>query len=230
MTVAVLQSNYLPWKGYFDLIDACDTFVLYDIVQYTKNDWRNRNRIATKNGVQWLTVPVRSQRLAQRIDEVEVADQRWAAKHWKTLQGTYARAPHFADYAAEFESLYESLDTVLLSEINTRFIKLICAMLGIDTRILSSADFDLPADRNERLVAICNALGESTYVSGPAAKSYLDVELFAAAGIDVRWVEYGSYPEYPQFGTEFEHAVSIVDLLFQTGPAANDYRRCLRLV
>lgn len=107
--VAILQSNYIPWKGYFDLIGAVDEFILYDDMQYTRRDWRNRNQIKTPQGVQWLTVPVRVKgKYEQKIRDTEIDGSDWAVAHWKALVQNYARAPHFAEIAAWLEPLYLS--------------------------------------------------------------------------------------------------------------------------
>ncbi len=224
-TVAILQSNYIPWKGYFDLISRVDEFIIYDQVQYTKNDWRNRNRIKTAQGLQWLTIPVSVNALAQKIADTEVADPRWARKHWASIRQSYGKAPRFADYADALEAVYLQQAAPLrrLSEINRLFIQTINQWLGIDTRIRSSAEFGLEGDRNERLVNLCTATAATAYLSGPAARGYLDVDAFAERGIEVRWMDYAGYPEYEQPHGSFAHAVSIVDLLLCQGRNAGEY-------
>jgi hypothetical protein len=221
--VAILQSNYIPWKGYFDLIGLVDEFVLLDDVQYTKNDWRNRNRIKTAQGVAWLTIPVEhSGRFGQRIDEVHVAGDRWRLKHWRSIVQSYGSAPFFAAYRDRLEALYAE-STERLSEVNRRFLEVLCELLGVRTRISSSTDYAAVNGRTERLVEICRVLGAETYLSGPAARDYLDESLFAATGISVEYIDYSDYPEYPQLHPPFEHRVSVVDLLFAVGPEAPRY-------
>jgi hypothetical protein len=217
-SVAILQSNYVPWKGYFDVIASVDQFVLYDVVQYTKNDWRNRNRIKTASGTTWLTIPVRhSGRFGQRVEEVEVADNRWRARHWRTVEQAYRRAPFFALYRERLESLYLGSSERLLSVVNRQFIDSICECLEIETPIVPTPKIELPDGRVERLVAICEHLGASRYVSGPAAKAYIDHRIFERAGIEVEYFDYSGYREYPQLHPPFEHNVSALDLLFNTG-------------
>jgi len=221
--VSVIQSNYVPWKGYFDLIRAADQFVFYDIVQFTKNDWRNRNVIKTAGGPLWLTIPVaHSGRFGQRIDEVEVSDDRWREKHWRSISQAYAKAPYFAEYRDLLESLYADSRERRLSAINRSFIEGLCGALGISTPLASAADLELPEDRVDRLVEICRHFGADEYLSGPAARAYLDESRFAAAGGSVRYLEY-DYPEYPQLHGPFEHKVSAVDLLLNAGPAAPSF-------
>jgi len=221
--VAILQSNYIPWKGYFDIIGSVDEFIFYDEVQYTKNDWRNRNKIKTAQGLAWLTIPVRQERLHQRINETVVFDRNWAVKHWRTLAQTYAKAASFATYKEQFEALYTTLSTSYLSEINFALIQMICRLLGVQTKLSCSTDYCLPADldKTERLVWLVQAAGGQEYLSGPAARNYLDEPQFTAAGIALSWMDYTGYPEYRQLHSPpFAHGVSVVDLLFNEGSHA----------
>jgi hypothetical protein len=224
-TVAIVQSNYVPWKGYFDVIDRVDEFILLDDVQYTRRDWRNRNRIKTAAGLLWLTIPVAHDKAAPRIDEMHASDSGWQREHWTTLTHHYARAQHFRDQRDRFEELYLDSDETRLSDINRRFISAICALLGIDTPIHRSSEYAAPGTSSERLVNICRAAGARRYLSGPRAQAYLDESLFSAAGIEVAWMDYSGYPEYPQLNPPFEHRVSVLDLIFNTGPAAHRYIR-----
>jgi WbqC-like protein family len=222
-TVAIIQSSYLPWKGYFDVIDRVDEFILLDDVQYTAQNWRNRNRIKTAAGLLWLTIPIARGGLEMRIDEARVSDQRWRKKHWRTLTQHYARAPYFDHERDRFEALYLGSVEVRLSAINERFIAALCDVLGITTPIRRSADYGVTGRASQRVVDLCRAAGATRYLSGPAAKAYLDESLFRSNGIDVAWMDYSGYREYPQLHPPFEHAVSVVDLIFNTGPAARDY-------
>jgi hypothetical protein len=223
--VAVIQSNYIPWKGYFDFIRRVDEFVLFDDVQYTRRDWRNRNRIKTPQGVQWLTIPVKvTGKYFQKIQDTEIDDPGWAENHWKTLCHAYARARCFGELRATFEELYLGCRETLLSEVNRRFLTAVNAILEIETRLSWSREYPASAsDPNHRLLEICQALRATEYVSGLAARDYLDVALFEREGIRVTWMDYAGYPEYPQLHPPFEHAVSIVDLLFNVGWDAPRY-------
>lgn len=222
-SIAILQSNYIPWKGYFDIIAAVDEFILYDAMQFTKNDWRNRNIIKTPQGPQWLTIPV-GQDIHRRICEVPLPGGNWKAKHWKTLVQNYARAPFFAEISAWLEPLYRE-EFPTLSLLNRRFIEAICGYLGIRTRISDCADYELGEGKTERLVNLCRQAGGTRYLSGMAAKDYLDESLFAASGITVSWMDYAGYPEYPQGEGPFTHQVSILDLLFHCGKTSPRYMR-----
>lgn len=220
--VAIVQSCYIPWKGYFDLIGSVDEFVLYDDRQFTRRDWRNRNRIKTRDGVRWLTIPVETKgRYHQRIDETRVQDPGWAEAHWQTLRHAYAAAPAFGVHAGLIEQLYRTAaGEPLLSRVNRLFLEALCDVLGIRTRITWSTDYPATGDRTERLVSLCRAAGATIYLSGPSAREYLEPELFDAAGIELEWADYSGYPEYPQLHPPFEHAVTILDLLFNVGTDA----------
>jgi hypothetical protein len=220
--VAILQSNYIPWKGYFDIIRKVDTFVIYDEVQYTKNDWRNRNKIKTLNGLQWLTIPVRQTSLEQKIYETEVVNQIWRKKHLNSLKTYYSKAPCFKEMFPLVEMWYEGNET-LLSEINVKFIKGVCEVMGIKTEIIDSRNLLLTGDKNERLIDACKKLNATTYLSGSAAKLYLREEDFGKNGIKVEWMEYSGYKEYPQLYPPFEHGVSILDMIFNIGNEARQY-------
>jgi hypothetical protein len=223
-SVAIVQSNYVPWKGYFDLIRSVDEFILYDEVQYTRRDWRNRNRFKSPNGVRWLTIPVHVKgRYTQRIDETLVSDPAWGARHWSSLRNWYGPAPYFGNFRETFERAYLDNSDEHLTHINRRLLELVASLLGIPTPLTSSADYKSQGVKSERLLSLCQSAGATTYVSGPAAKAYLDVSLFAEAGVSVRWMEYGHYREYPQLYPPFEHHVSILDLLFNVGTEAASY-------
>lgn len=223
-SVAIVQSSYIPWKGYFDLINSVDEFILYDDRQFTRRDWRNRNRIKTAQGVVWLSIPVKVKgKYLQRIDETEVSDPDWSSRHWRTLEVAYARAPHFARYRDEVRQLYDESTDVLLSGINRRFLEALCSLLGISTRLTWSTSYEAHGSKTERIVSLCHAAGATSYLSGPRAQAYLDEAAFARAGIELRYMDYSGYPEYEQLHPPFVHEVSVLDLLFNTGDSAPHY-------
>jgi hypothetical protein len=223
-TVAILQSNYVPWKGYFDLMRLVDEFIIYDEVQYTRRDWRNRNRFKTPEGTRWLTIPVQVKgRYAQRIDETLVSDPRWGERHWSALRNWYGTTPFFDHYRSSLEEVYCDGHEEHLSQVNRRLLALVAGLLGIGTPMRQSTEYSSRGVKTERLLSICEEAGASVYVSGPAARAYLDESMFAEAGITVRWMTYGPYPEYDQPYPPFEHHVSILDLLFSVGPEASNY-------
>jgi len=220
--VAIVQSSYIPWRGYFDLIGLVDEFVLFDDRQFTRRDWRNRNRIKSAQGTVWLTVPVKVKgRRFQRIDDTEVDGDAWASRHWATLTHTYGSAPHFAEFNERFASAYArcALETHL-SQVNRIFISEICSLLGIRTQLRTAAEFAGSGASTERLLEICRQAEATTYLSGPSARKYLDVARFDSAGIEVEWMDYTGYPEYPQLHGPFDGSVTVLDLIFNVGAAA----------
>jgi hypothetical protein len=164
-------------------------------------------------------------RYFQRIDETAVSDPGWTARHWRTLTHAYQSAPHFSTYRELFERRYLECNELLLSKVNRMFIETICDVLGIRTKLSWSTDYAAEGVRTERLVSLCRAAGADAYLSGPAARAYLDETLFAEAGIQLRYADYEGYPEYEQVHPPFEHTVTVLDLLFHTGPAASKYMR-----
>jgi WbqC-like protein family len=224
--IAISQSNYIPWKGYFDLIDSVDEFVFYDCAQYTRRDWRNRNWIKSPAGMIWLSIPVRTKgAYLEPISAIEVADVNWSTVHWMQIERCYARASSFRLVADFLSGLYRSMDTTMLSKINSTLVMGISGYLGVQTKFRDASEFLLQEGRSERLLGICQSVGATTYVSGPAARAYLDIELFSRHGIEVEWFDYSGYPEYPQLWGDFVHEVSIVDLLMNCGPEASQYFR-----
>jgi WbqC-like protein family len=223
-TIAILQSNYIPWKGYFDLIRSVDEFILFDDVQYTRQNWRNRNQIKTPAGVRWLTIPVESKgKHFPRIRDTVVSGHGWAMHHWASIAHFYARAPYFREYRERFEELYRAGDSKYLSEINYRFLTALCGMLGIETRITWSMDYRLAEGRTERLVSLCRQAAATRYLSGPAARDYIDSPLFEAAGVELEYFDYSGYREYSQLYPPFRHDVSVIDLILNEGPAAPEF-------
>lgn len=228
-TVAIVQSNYIPWKGYFDLINSADVFILLDDVQYTRRDWRNRNQIKTPQGLHWLTIPVNvKSKFTIRICDVTITDPSWAEQHWRSLVNSYAKAPYFRENSSWVEDLYLNNHENSLSKINYTFIKSICDYLEIYTPIKWSMDFSTPEEKSQRLVSICRQLDANCYLSGPAAKDYLDVGLFFKETIRVEWMDYSNYSEYPQLNSPFHQHVSILDLIFNTGKSSKNYLKSFR--
>lgn len=218
--VAVLQSSYIPWKGYFDIIHDVDTFIFYDDVQFTYQDWRSRNRIVANGDALWLTVPTGSS-IDRLIHEVTLSDPRWQKKHWRTISQAYAKAPHFGDYRDVLEEVYLGREWRNLSELNQHMTRIIARdMLGIASELRDSREYSAQGQKLDRLLDLLVKAGATTYVSGPSASNYIDPDRFSEAGIELVYKDYGGYPEYPQKHTPFRHDVSVLDLLFQTGPDA----------
>ena len=222
--VAVLQTNYLPWKGYFDLINDVDLFVLYNEVQYTKNDWRNRNKVYSHQGLSWFSVPVEYS-LGQTILETRIKTTLpWQVDHWNKIKNAYQKSPFWNDYKDFFYDVYFKKQWFFLAELNNYLIKSIAKdFLNISTEFADSRDFDSEGKNAEKLLSLLLSIGATDYVSGPAAKNYLPEEQFRKAGISVIWKNYSSYPQYCQLNEKFEHGVSILDVLFNCGKDAPFY-------
>lgn len=224
--VLITQSNYIPWKGYFDSINTVDEFVVYDDMQYTKRDWRNRNQIKTPQGLFWLTVPVDVKgKFFQKINETQVSEKNWGQKHWKTIVANYSNAPYFKEFKDVFETLYRDDTLTNITDINLSFIKAINDVLDIKTKITDSREFDIIDGKTERLVDICKKCNATDYYSGPAAKNYLEEQLFIDSNITLHYFDYSNYPVYNQLFGEYSHYVSILDLIFNTGKQAKNYMK-----
>ena len=222
--VAIIQSNYIPWKGYFHIIQSVDDFVLLDDVQYTRRDWRNRNLIKTKSGLKWLTIPVEVKgNYHAKINEVCSVGSAWRLQHWNYIREAYQHSRYYQTLSPDFKELYLGSEEINLSKINLSFIKLINLLLNINTPLHWSMDFGEPSEKTERLVHICQCLNATAYLSGSAAKEYLNVDLFLDKGIEVLWADYSGFKEYSQLHPPFEHGVSVIDLLFNEGPNALTY-------
>lgn len=222
--IVITQSNYIPWKGYFDAIAIADEFVIYDDMQYTRRDWRNRNLIKTAVGTKWLTIPVVVKgKYFQKINETQVSDFDWNKKHWNVIREHYSKAPHFNEFKDFFEDLYLGTKERFLTEINVRFLKAICEILEIQTNFRFSSEFTLKEERSERLVSVCKELNGTDYYSGAAAKSYMNEQVFIDSNVKVHYFDYNNYPEYFQQYKPFTHNVSVIDLLFNTGKEAKNY-------
>jgi hypothetical protein len=226
--IAILQSNYIPWKGYFDLINSVDEIIFYDEMQYTKNDWRNRNKIKTPNGMVWLSIPVHYKFLyqnTQKIKDTLVSDFSWAKKHWETISQNYRKSPFFREYKEIIEELYCGKKESHLCEINYKFIRAINKILGIKTKISFSTDYKLIDGKTERLVDLVKQAQGTEYISGPAAKEYIEEKVFEDADVKLTYMDYSGYPEYNQLYPPFQHGVSILDMIFNCGRETTKYMR-----
>ena len=227
--MAAIQSNYIPWKGYFDIINKVDKFILYDDVQYTPKNWRNRNRLKTPNGLKWLTVPVSADDQVARADRLinvmKVTNDNWPDQHWAFIQSNYARSQHFDSLKNEIKDMYmEAKKFSYLSEINMHFIRAICSILEIGTEICFSTDFPLTkVGKSERPLELAVMAGADVFVTGGTAAEYYILEDWSNAGVEVEFFEYDGYKKYWQQFPPFEHGVSILDLLFNTGADAKNH-------
>ncbi|MGE0488601.1 MAG: WbqC family protein [Vulcanimicrobiota bacterium] len=224
--LVVLQPSYLPWLGYLDQYDWADVFVLYDDVQFDKHGWRNRNRIKTPNGVSWLTVPVLTKGRA-KPDNNQVLinnDQPWPKKHLASLRQAYSKTPFF-------EQVFPPLEAVLsqpwekLLDLNLAVLKTLTQLLGMPWKVELSSTLGIPGRKTERLVGICQKFGVTDYLTGDAARDYLDEASFETAGVKVHWHNY-EHPRYRQKFGEFEPYLSVVDLMFNHGPESRQVLTC----
>ncbi|WND03208.1 WbqC family protein [Temperatibacter marinus] len=219
--VVVTQSNYIPWRGYFMNIKESDHLVLLDDVQFTRRDWRNRNQILTPQGKKWLTVPVNSkgQFGMHKICHTEINDPTWMNSHRSIIDQMYRKAPYYKQVMPFLNQLYDDvIGEKSLSMVNRHFLESICQYAHVDIDITWSTDhFDLRTleefDSTERLLNLCKAVKATSYISGPAAQAYMDVELFAQEGIEIIWADYSPLQPYPQLYEGFDGAVSIIDTL-----------------
>ena len=220
----ITQSNYIPWKGYFDSIQAADVWVVYDDMQYTKRDWRNRNQIKTPHGLKWLSIPVEvSGKYFQKINETKIADKTWQLSHWDIIKQNYKSAACYKEMSEWLEPLYKNCQLDFLTDVNLYFIEAINRFLNIKTEILLSSNFILAEEKTERLVNICRDIHATDYYSGPAAKAYMNESLFIDHAINVHYWDYTNYPEYHQLNPPFEHGVSIIDLIMNQGTQSSKF-------
>jgi hypothetical protein len=221
--VAIIQPNYLPWKGYFDIIHAVDVFIFLDDVQYTTRDWRNRNRIKRPQGEPiWLTVPTLGGR-NQLVNEVAIDNaQNWPHKHYEALRHSYRGTPHFDRYAPRLRELLND-KWPLLVDLDVALTKQICEWLGFSVELRRSSELGAHGAKDERLIDLTQKVGGDYYLSGPAARDYIQPDRFQSANIELAYHDYSGYPEYPQVSSPFDHFVTILDLLFAAGPDAPDY-------
>jgi hypothetical protein len=226
MRAVVLQPTYLPWMGYFGMIDVADTFVFYDDVQFSVQSWQQRNKIKSANGNWiWLSVPI-VRNFGQHINEVQINNTtNWEKKHWASIYQSYTKAPCFKGYKDEIERIYEK-EWEYLSDLNISIIKKLSGLLSVHIPefIKSSGLGDLTGKKTERLSLVLEEIGADEYVSGPGAKDYMDIDSLQAKGIKLYWYEF-QHPVYPQIRGEFIPYLSVIDLLFNTGNEAIKYIR-----
>ena len=223
MKAAVIQSNYIPWRGYFDIIDDVDIFIIHDDLQYTKGDWRNRNKIKTANGTKWLSVPVNYRHDARQLIMDATIDYQhgWIHQHVRTLKQAYANTPYLKPLFEEFETILKQKHATI-SQLNIALIRWMMEKLEIRTQLLMSWELNPTGAKTERVISLLRAVGTTSYLSGPSAASYLDVEAFRESGIRLEYKSY-EYPPYPQLWGDFVGHVSTLDLLFNTGDKARDF-------
>jgi hypothetical protein len=221
-TVGILQPGYLPWLGFFEQVHRCDIFVLYDDVQFEKGSWRNRNRIKTPNGPQWLTVPVllKGQGLPLIKDVAINSSESWQKKHIRAITQNYSKSPFLGRYG---EDLFEMLDRPwrFLIDLDLELVNWLTEQLGISTQMVLASALGVHGSNVQRLINIIQSLGGDHFYEGSAGQSYIDVGVFEEAGISVSFQEY-NHPRYPQLYGDFISHLSVIDLLFNCGPDSLD--------
>jgi hypothetical protein len=222
--VAIVQSNYIPWKGYFHMIHDVDEFILFDDMQYTRRDWRNRNDIKTPNGLLRLSVPVKTKgKYFQKIQDTQIDGNGWAKEHWTSITLNYKKAPYFKEISELLEPLYLNTKYNNISELNQTFLKAVCRYMNINTIISKSSDYQIIEGKTERLANICLQANADEYISGKAAQIYMEPKVFSDLEIKLTWFEYPNYREYSQLWGEYIHNVSVIDLLFNCGSESLKY-------
>ena len=203
MKIAILQSNYLPWTGVFELISSVDRFVFYDNVQFTKQDWRTRNRIKTDNGNLWLSVPIQRQKLKTNIVDIKICNEvNWKKKHYKSFCQYYSKFKYFHQYKYLLD--FYLLEWEYLYKLNRYTTEKISRILGIDTKFYYSEDFEVSGNPTEKIIQVVNQLGGDIYVSGQSGRNYIDESLF----IDIK-LEYMEYKTKNRF--------TVLDNIFNNG-------------
>jgi hypothetical protein len=224
LIVTIHQPEHLPWLGFFDKIAAADIYVCLDTVQFRKNYFQNRNRILTRSGPVWVTVPIKVKgHLSGRIADLEIAeDGRWAKKYWRTVTQSYGRHPFFDEYGPAFGQII-SRSWPGLRDLNLALIALFLEALGLERTMILASDLGVTGQSTALLLDICRKLGADVYLSGPMGENYLDESEFEAAGIAVRYHRF-DHPVYPQLGRdEFVDKLSAFDLLMNHGPEGRFY-------
>ncbi len=227
MKAGIIQSNFIPWRGYFDLIDDVDLFIYHDDLQYTKGDWRNRNKIKTPQGPVWVTVPVFHKHVSQLICETEIDNTRpWRDKVKNRVSSCYHKAPHFKRYADIFFGILDR-NFRTISELNIDLNAWIMEELGIKTQTMMSREVAPRGAKTDRLIDILTKVGATEYLSGPSAKDYIELPKFKDAGIGLAYKSY-DYGEYPQLFGPYEQNVTVLDFLFNVGPEARVFLKSRR--
>ncbi len=221
-SLAIMQPVYLPWLGYFEQMALCDTFIFLDDVQYTKQDWRNRNRIRTKDGWCWLTIPVQKADLKSRLCDITISNHKnWTRTHLLSIAQNYGRAPFFDKIFSILECAFgRSPDC--LADLTIGLTKDFAAMLQIKTPTLRASKIPGKAtDPVARIIELCNYAQADVFYTGQAAQSYLDPADLRAKGIDLVFQDY-KHPVYQQCYPGFESHMAILDLLMNHGSDARD--------
>jgi hypothetical protein len=223
MRATIYQPSYLPWSGYFGMIDIVDVFVFFDDVQFVKDSWHRRNRLKFNDSIKWISVPI-IKNFGQKINQVQINNSiDWKKDHTNKIYSYYNKAPFFEDYQSDILSCYEQ-DWDSLIELNTHIIEKLSKILGVKMpKFVRSSEIDEAKNqKTDRIVDILEKLGVDEAIVGPTARKYTEKQKFDDKNIKLYWYEY-NHPHYPQLGEEFIPYLSVLDLIFNTGKNAINY-------
>lgn len=221
--LAIMQPGYLPWLGFFELMAYADLFVYFNDVQYTRQDWRNRNRVKTANGIVWLSVPVDAAPTTTSINHIRISyRERWYQKHLNIIEASYCKLPYFQPFFGELSHVLKE-KYELLQDLDDAVIRLCMRYLDIDCRLAWSSDLGIVScDKNDRLIQVCKAYSAPLLYDSKASQTFIETARFAAEGIEVVFQDY-QHPQYPQRWGDFVSHLSAIDLIMNTGPEARQY-------
>jgi hypothetical protein len=223
LRIAIAQPTYLPWLGYFDLLDQVDHFVLLDSVQFEKRSWQQRNRIKIPAGLVWLTIPIVVRgRQSQSIVDAKISEPDFWRDHLRAIELNYRRAPFFDRYFDELRARIKmSASSLSLPEFTISLLRWFAKVVGITTPMIRSSELAVYGKRTELLAEICVSLGASAYLSPLGSSEYLIEELPTLTGhaIEVTFHHY-EHPVYRQLFPPFQPYACILDLLFNEGDSA----------
>lgn len=216
-TIGILQPGYLPWVGFFDQMARVDLFVYLDDVQFTKADWRTRNRILARNGPVWLSVPVKKAPVNTRIKDIEISySQKWVQKHLNLIRENYKKAPYFEPLFSELSKTIKEKPARLI-DLDATLVNVLKGFLNIDTPILNSSELNAAGNKTDKLINLCKATGATRLYDGYSARDFIEPEKFRCSGIELHYQKYSPVPYTQMFG-EFVPYLSVVDLCFNKGP------------
>lgn len=210
MKIAILQSNYIPWYGYFKMISHVDIFIFLDNVQYTKNDWRNRNRVLINGTPCWLSIPV-GQSINRKIQDVELPKNSWRKKHLNTIHHSYSKYPHFELVEKFIFPFIQDESISKLSTLNQRIIESLSVnVFEFNTEFQQAHDDPVNFSPSKRIANLAADYGATEYISGPKARNYLQNEHFSEVGVKLSYVDYGNLARSPMSNVTEESLLSIV--------------------
>lgn len=222
MILTGMQPGYFPWLGFFEQLYRSDIFVMVDDAQYTKSDWRNRNRIKTKDGVAWLTVPVlTNNKWGQKIKDVNICNsQNWIKKHLSLMKYWYSRSPYYGNFIEDITKILEKRHTYLL-DLDMEIIYWLTNVLGIKRKIIFNSSLDISKEnKHDMIIEIAKIFKAKTVYEGAAGRDWMDTNYFHKHGLTIEFQDY-EHPFYNQLWVKeqgFVTHLSILDLLFNHGP------------